>query len=140
MECHLQLLKLENNNAPAVSTLEQKWNRRLTRPIFFGGRENCGLGMRLPVHLMRVHTGTISIESVVQPHSWFSLLVDLFLQPISWTSLALMVVGGGLAVLYARKLKREKEEGESFPNLLVSCPDATLSPGNGLVSRDTHII
>ena len=45
---------------------------------------------------------------------WYNpvyVLVGLFLQPISWTSLGLMVIGGGLAVLYARKLKREKEAG-----------------------------
>ena len=33
------------------------------------------------------------------------------LQPISWTSLAVLVVGGGIAVIYVKHLKALKEKG-----------------------------
>lgn len=36
---------------------------------------------------------------------------SLLLQPISWTSLAVLIVGGGIAVLYVKYLKKEKEKG-----------------------------
>ena len=40
-----------------------------------------------------------------------AIILPLFLQPISWTSLAVLVVGGGVAVAYVKYLKAEKAKG-----------------------------
>lgn len=41
------------------------------------------------------------------------LAPELFLhpQPVSWASLALMVVAGGGVVMYVQKVRQEKDEG-----------------------------
>ena len=40
--------------------------------------------------------------------------VCVCLQPISWWSLAVLLLAGGGVVLYVQKIKKEKEEGESL--------------------------
>ena len=42
------------------------------------------------------------------------VFVCVHLQPISWWSLAVLLLAGGGVVLYVQKIKKEKEEGEFF--------------------------